>query len=76
MMKPNHYEITVVRNGQHYFATAERSLTTEREATACFNHLCQLFPASEGYSLSLTRWEGGGHCVAQRNAAVADAVAR
>jgi len=51
------YEINISKNGKHYFATAERSLTTLGEATKVFNELKEFYPESQGFKLSLTKWE-------------------
>lgn len=55
-----YYEINVSKNGQHYFATHERSLTYIEEAEAMLDHFTQLFPAAEGYELQLTCWQTSG----------------
>jgi len=51
------YEINISKNGKHYFATAERSLTTLGEATKLYNELKEFYPESQGFKLSLTKWE-------------------
>jgi hypothetical protein len=51
------YEINISKNGKHYFATAERSLTTLGEATKVYNELKEFYPESQGFKLSLTKWE-------------------
>ena len=55
-----YYEITVSRYGMHYFATAERSITCERDAKNTFNHFSDLFPAGDGYQITVTRYEKTG----------------
>lgn len=47
-----YYEINVSLNGRHYFATAERSLTTEWEFKEMLKVFKQKFPESEGYRIS------------------------
>ena len=49
-----HYEINVSHNGQHLFATAERSLLTEAKAKALFQDFATRFPAEQGYSVRCT----------------------
>jgi hypothetical protein len=61
-----HYEINVALNGSHLFATHKRSLTNEQGARECFALFAQKFPASEGYSLELTRWDTQGYFVAKQ----------
>jgi hypothetical protein len=51
------YEINIAKNGQHYFATHERSISTIEKATEIHEKLSKVFPESEGYKLSLTKWE-------------------
>jgi|LakMenE01Jun11ns_1017448.scaffolds.fasta_scaffold9950417_4 hypothetical protein len=51
------YEINISKNGKHYFATAERSLTTLGESTKLYNELKEFYPESQGFKLSLTKWE-------------------
>ena len=55
-----HYEINVTHNGQHLFATAERSLLTEAKAKALFQDFATRFPAEQGYSVRCVRWENCG----------------
>jgi hypothetical protein len=58
-----YYEFNVAKNGRHFFATAERSVTTETEAEVMHNVLTEKFPKSEGYSVSCTCWEKKGYSV-------------
>lgn len=55
-----YYEINVSLNGQHLFATAERSLTTWHSAKMAYELLRERFPASEGFGVTMTRWESVG----------------
>lgn len=55
-----HYEICVSQNGQHFFATHERSLTTAFEASKVYKVLKDKFPKEDGYEISVTRWEKRG----------------
>ena len=52
-----HYEINVSHHGQHYFATAERSCTTEAKARHLYALLREKFPESEGYKHTVSRRE-------------------
>jgi hypothetical protein len=54
------FEINISKNGKHYFATAERSLTTLDEATKVYNELKEFYPESQGFKLSMTKWEKRG----------------
>lgn len=44
-----HYEINVSRNGIHFFATAEQSLTNTQAAIVMYATFIIKFPPSEGY---------------------------
>lgn len=55
-----YYEINISKNGRHYFATAERSLTEEEAATAAYWDLVARFPESEGFKITISRWEHSG----------------
>ena len=54
------FEINISKNGKHYFATAERSLITLGEATKVYNELKEFYPESQGFKLSMTKWEKRG----------------
>lgn len=56
-----HYEINISKNGQHYFATASRSLTDEEKAKEIHRALVAAFPASQGFKIEVTHWENLGH---------------
>lgn len=49
-----YYEINVLKNKTHFFATAPRSLTTERDFKEALKIFNDKFPKEEGYSLSAT----------------------
>ena len=50
----NMYEINVSKNGQHYFATDERSLSSKQKALEMVAHFRSVFPESEGYKVDLS----------------------
>lgn len=52
-----HYEINVSKNGRHYFATHERSLTDYEKAKEVFADICRCFPESEGFCVSISKYE-------------------
>lgn len=54
----SHFEINVALNGSHLFATAPRSCVSERKARTVYAEIRARFPESEGYSVSVTYWEG------------------
>jgi hypothetical protein len=54
------YEINISLNGQHLFATAERSITTKWEAEKIYKLFKEKFPASDGYDIDVTCWEKVG----------------
>lgn len=55
-----HYDINVSREGQHFFATAERSCTSEQRAKEVWAVLKAKFPESEGWKVSVTLWRTSG----------------
>jgi hypothetical protein len=58
-----YYEINVSHNGKHHFATAERSLTTLGEVKRVYDKLKVTFPESEGFKLTVTKWQIVGSAV-------------
>lgn len=58
------YELNVSRDGKHFFATHERSLTDFDSAMKMFVFFKMTFPASDGFEVTLTRWEERGTEVA------------
>lgn len=55
-----YYEINVSKNGLHYFATAERSITSLTQAEGLYMVFKEKFPESEGYQISVTQWNKVG----------------
>ncbi len=55
-----YYEINISLNGQHFFATDERSITSRLKLKAVYAKLEAAFPKSEGYELRTTKWENRG----------------
>jgi hypothetical protein len=49
-----YYEINVSFKGTHFFATAERSLTTEHDCRIAYEIFKSKFPVTEGYEISVT----------------------
>lgn len=62
-----YYEINVSLNGRHLFATAERSITTSRQAEEMYKLFLEKFPEKDGYKLDLTRWEHRGTPIIFKN---------
>jgi hypothetical protein len=58
-----YYEFNVSKNGSHFFATHERSVTTESKAKELHAVLVEKFPESEGYKVTCTYWEKRGKSV-------------
>jgi hypothetical protein len=56
-----YYEINLALNGRHLFATAKRSLTSPAELKKVCKIFVEKFPQSEGYNISITEYEEGGH---------------
>lgn len=49
-----YYEINVALHGHHFFATAERSITSEHDLKKKLRVFIEKFPKSEGYGISIT----------------------
>jgi hypothetical protein len=56
-----HYEINVALNGKHFFATHDRSITTLDKLKQVAEVIAKKFPESEGYSVTIMKWETYGH---------------
>lgn len=63
-----YYEINVALNGQHLFATAERSITDKWKAEEVYKLFKEKFPESDGYKISVTYWEKAGSVLDMENA--------
>jgi len=48
------YEINVAKDGKHYFATHERSLTDREPAAIAFKDFQKRFPIKQGFSVTIT----------------------
>ena len=55
-----YYEINVSLNGQHFFATAERSVTGEWKLREVYKVFKEKFPEEEGYKIDVTLWNKAG----------------
>ncbi len=51
------YEINVSKDGKHYFATDERSITTIDRAAEILARLKTAMPEEEGFKYTVTRKE-------------------
>lgn len=58
-----YYEINIALNNRHFFATADRSITSEAKLKEVYNVFKEKFPESEGYTISVKKWETIGHFV-------------
>lgn len=54
------YEINVSLNGKHFFATAERSLTTKEDAMKVLVAIIKKFPKSDGFKVDISEWREEG----------------
>lgn len=54
------YEINVSKDGKHYFATHERSITTIDRAAEILVRLKMAMPEEEGFRYTVTRKETTG----------------
>ena len=61
-----YYEINVAKlhegtgRYQHYFATAERSISSMRELRDLYKDISQRFPASQGFEVTCSEWSRTG----------------
>lgn len=55
-----YYEINIALNGQHFFATDKRSITTERALKEVYPILKEKFPSEEGYDILVSYVETRG----------------
>lgn len=58
-----YYEINISLNGRHFFATAERSITSESELKNVYTALKERFKEEDGFKLSVTKWSKTGQSV-------------
>lgn len=54
------YEINVSKDGKHYFATHERSITTIDKAVEIRDRLKTAMPEEEGFKYSITQCQTTG----------------
>ena len=50
----SYFEVNVTLNGQHFFATAERSITDSDKAKHVVLELLKRFPKSDGFQVSVS----------------------
>lgn len=55
-----YYEINVAFYGKHLFATHERSVVDEHDLEKVYNIFKEKFPVTEGYRITVTRWNKSG----------------
>jgi hypothetical protein len=55
------YEINVSKDGQHYFATSERSITTLSHATELIKQFEKIFSEEAGFKISVARVQKNYH---------------
>lgn len=58
-----YYEINVSKAGKHFFATAERSITSMSHLQDVYPEIAKKFPASEGYEITVTKWFASGKVI-------------
>lgn len=54
------YCINISKNGFHYFATADQSLTTESTAHVVYNDLKSKYLAADGFEVTIEYWDRTG----------------
>ena len=52
--------INVSKDGKYLFATEQGQLTYEWDAKPVYELFKEKFPESEGYKVTVTKWEGRG----------------
>jgi len=57
------YEVNITLNGQHFFATDERSILTLAKLRQVVELFERKFPADEGYMLMISRQETKGQWI-------------
>ena len=62
-----YYEINVSLNGQHFFATDERSITNKWALEKVYKVLKEKFPMEEGFDILVTYYETVGKYVDMNN---------
>jgi hypothetical protein len=55
-MSRGYWEINISKNGEHYFATAPRSLVDEDKAKRVHLDLKSKYPETEGYNVEIMLW--------------------
>lgn len=58
-----YYEINVSLKGKHLFATHERSIVNNDEYRKVMEIFEEKFPKSEGFNISVTKWELKGEII-------------
>lgn len=63
MSAASHHQLTVSKNGCHYFSTSESHghTYTDAEISDLYETFKKLFPESQGYRVSWTYWSCVGH---------------
>lgn len=57
------YEINVSKDGQHYFATHKRSISSIKKAREIRDKLMIAMPEKEGYRYDITKWSTVGETI-------------
>jgi hypothetical protein len=58
-----HFEINVSLDGKHFFATHDRSIQDIEKCKRVYSELADRFPKSEGFNITITKWESHGTIV-------------
>lgn len=58
-----YYDINVSLNGHHFFATAERSVTSRQELKRVLPVMLMKFPVVEGFGISVSQHSNVGESV-------------
>ena len=51
------YFVNVSLSGRHFFTTERNGIGIESHANHVYDEMVSRFPASEGFEVTLTRWE-------------------
>lgn len=55
-----HYEINISLNGKHFFATSERSITSDYKLREVYDALKNKFNENDGYSFDVIKYQTVG----------------
>lgn len=57
----SHYEINVIKDGQHFFATAPRSCNDKQRVLKVLKEIQARFPESDGFEVQVSYYKCSGY---------------